>query len=168
MWESAERAPVPERSSIQKGMDEEIGRIDSILGREGGESQPAMREELKNTMWNCFGIFRREERMEKGLADIRDIRSRTASVSIDDKGKAFNQALTEVLELEGMVRIAESVGLSALYRRESRGSHFRTDFPKRDDEGFLMHTIASLRNGGLLISYAPVRLGSFEVREREY
>jgi succinate dehydrogenase / fumarate reductase flavoprotein subunit len=67
-----------------------------------------------------------------------------------------------------MARVAESVGLGALYRRESRGSHFRTDFPKRDDEGFLQHTIATLRNGGLLISYSPVRMGTFEVKEREY
>ena len=89
-------------------------------------------------------------------------------MSVDDKGRRFNQALVEVLELEGMVRIAESVGLSALYRRESRGSHFRTDFPKRDDASFLKHTITSVRNGGLLISYSPVRLGTFAVKEREY
>ena len=106
--------------------------------------------------------------MEKGMASIRDIQSRISSVSIDDKGKAFNQALMEVMELEGMVRIAESVGLGALYRRESRGSHFRTDFPRRDDTEFLRHTITSVRNGALLISYAPVRLGNFEVKEREY
>ena len=104
----------------------------------------------------------------KGPGQVRDIQSRTSSVSIDDRGGAFNQALTEVLELESMVRLAESVGLGALYRRESRGSHFRTDFPKRDDEGFLQHTIATVRNGGIVISYFPVRLGTFEVKEREY
>ena len=102
------------------------------------------------------------------MSKIRDIRSRIASVSIEDKGRPFNQALVEVMELEGMVRVAEAVGLSSLYRRESRGSHFRTDFPKRDDTEFLKHTIASVRNGGLLISYSPVRLGTFEVKEREY
>ena len=76
--------------------------------------------------------------------------------------------MVEFIELEGMVRIAESVGLSALYRRESRGSHFRTDFPRRDDTEFLRHSIVSVRDGGLLVSYSPVRLGSFEVKEREY
>ena len=102
------------------------------------------------------------------MANVRDIRSRIASVSVDDKDRTFNQALAEVLELEGMVRIAESVGLSALYRRESRGSHFRTDLPRRDDTEFLKHSMTSVRNGGLLISYSPVRLGAFAVKEREY
>jgi succinate dehydrogenase / fumarate reductase flavoprotein subunit len=106
--------------------------------------------------------------MEKGMARIREIQSRMGSVSIDDKARCFNQALVEVMELEGMVRIAESVGLSALYRRESRGSHFRTDFPNRDDREFLKHTITTVREGGLLISYSPVRLGTFAVKEREY
>jgi succinate dehydrogenase / fumarate reductase flavoprotein subunit len=96
------------------------------------------------------------------------VRSRIASVSIGDKGKRFNQALVELMELQGMAMTAESVGLSALYRRESRGSHFRTDFPKRDDSEFLRHSIVSERDGGLLVSYSPVRLGAFEVKEREY
>jgi succinate dehydrogenase / fumarate reductase, flavoprotein subunit len=168
MSDRAERAPTPGLAPIEEAMDAEATRIDSIIGRKGGGRQSALREELKRTMWDCFGIFRREERMEKGLAKIRDIRSRTSSVSIDDRGRRFNQALTEAMELESMARVAESVGLGALYRRESRGSHFRTDFPKRDDEGFLRHTIASVRNGGLLISYSPVRLGTFKVKEREY
>jgi succinate dehydrogenase / fumarate reductase flavoprotein subunit len=168
MADRAERVPAPARSPVEETMRTEAARIDSVRAREGGRRQSTLREELKRTMWDCFGIFRQEERMEKGLGRIRDIQSRTSSVSIDDRGTAFNQALTEVLELESMVRLAESVGLGALYRRESRGSHFRTDFPKRDDEGFLQHTIATVRNGGLLISYSPVRLGTFEVKEREY
>jgi len=74
----------------------------------------------------------------------------------------------ELLELQGMAMTAESVGLSALYRRESRGSHYRTDFPRRDDPEFLRHSLVSVRDGGLLVSYSPVRLGTFRVKEREY
>ena len=168
MADVIDRAPGPDLVSMREAMDLESRRIDSVIHRGDGERQSALREQLKRIMWTSFGVFREEERMEKGLAMILAIRYRTMSVSIDDKAKPFNQALVEVLELEGMVNIAESVGLSALYRRESRGSHFRTDFPKRDDKEFLRHTIASARNGGLLISYSPVRLGTFEVKEREY
>jgi succinate dehydrogenase / fumarate reductase flavoprotein subunit len=162
------RSPGQDMFSVKEGMNIESGRIDSLLKHDVGERQSALREELKKVMWDCFGIFRDEEKMEKGMAMIRKVRSRVGSVSIDDKGRLFNQALVEVMELEGMVRIAESVGLSALYRRESRGSHFRTDFPKRDDKEFLKHTITSVRDGGLLISYSPVRLGTFVVKGREY
>ncbi len=168
MSDAIDRAPGPDLVSIREAMDLESRRIDSVIDREDGERQSALREQLKRIMWTSFGVFREEERMEKGLAMILDIRYRTMSLSIDDKAKPFNQALVGVLELEGMVNIAESVGLSALYRRESRGSHFRTDFPHRDDKEFLRHTIASVGNGGLLISYSPVRLGTFEVKEREY
>ncbi len=168
MSENAEPVPIPQSRSIKEGVNDESRRIDSLLRRDGDERQSALRDELKHLMWTYFGIFRQEERMEEGMSKIRDIRSRIASVSIEDKGRPFNQALVEVMELEGMVRVAEAVGLSSLYRRESRGSHFRTDFPKRDDTEFLKHTIASVRNGGLLISYSPVRLGTFEVKEREY
>ncbi len=168
MSDGTDRAPGPDLVPMRESMDLESSRIDSIINRKEGERQSALREQLKRIMWASFGIFREEGRMEKGLAMIRDIQHRTMSVSIDDKTKPFNQALLEVLELGGMVNIAESVGLSALYRRESRGSHFRTDFPKRDDAEFLRHTITSVRNDGLSISYSPVRLGTFEVKEREY
>ena len=168
MASSAERSADPDMTSIKGGLENESRRIETKLRREGGERQSTMREDLKQVMWDCFGIFRNEESMEKGMARIREIQSRMGSVSIDDKARCFNQALVEVMELEGMVRTAESVGLSALYRRESRGSHFRTDFPKRDDTEFLKHTITSVRDGGLLISYSPVHLGTFAVKEREY
>ena len=168
MASSAERSADPDMTSIKGGLENESRRIETKLRREGGERQSTMREDLKQVMWDCFGIFRNEESMEKGMARIREIQSRMGSVSIDDKARCFNQALVEVMELEGMVRIAESVGLSALYRRESRGSHFRTDFPNRDDREFLKHTITTVREGGLLISYSPVRLGTFAVKEREY
>jgi succinate dehydrogenase / fumarate reductase flavoprotein subunit len=168
MASSAERSADPDMTSIKGGLENESRRIETKLRREGGERQSTMREDLKQVMWDCFGIFRNEESMEKGMARIREIQSRIGSVSIDDKARCFNQALVEVMELEGMVRIAESVGLSALYRRESRGSHFRTDFPNRDDREFLKHTITTVREGGLLISYSPVRLGTFAVKEREY
>jgi succinate dehydrogenase / fumarate reductase flavoprotein subunit len=168
MSESSAKAPGPDIVSIREGMVNESKRIEDILHNEGGGQQAILREELKAVMWSCFGIFRQEERMEKGLARIRDVQARMRSVSIGDKGRPFNQALVDLLELEGMTKVAEAVGLGALYRRESRGSHFRTDFPRRDDTEFLRHSMVSVREGGLLVTYSPVRLGKFGVKEREY
>jgi succinate dehydrogenase / fumarate reductase flavoprotein subunit len=168
MSEDASRTPDPDRSSINEEMANESKRIDYIQSSEGEESQSGLREELKSAMWDCFGISRQEEPMERGLARIREVQTRARSVFIGDKGKSFNQAMVEILELKGMAEIAESVGLCALYRRESRGSHFRTDFPKREDGKFLRHSIVSIREGRLSVTYSPVNLGTFEVREREY
>jgi len=96
MSEHARRAPEPDRGSVRAGMAAEHKRMDSILGGDGNEMQSSLREELKAAMWSCFGIFRREERMETGLAKIREVQSRIGSVSIGDKGKRFNQALVEL------------------------------------------------------------------------
>jgi succinate dehydrogenase / fumarate reductase flavoprotein subunit len=72
------------------------------------------------------------------------------------------------LELENMLLVAETIAVGAIAREESRGSHFRTDFPKRDDSRFLKHTIVKLSDGKMDLSYAPVRLGRFPVKERTY
>jgi succinate dehydrogenase / fumarate reductase flavoprotein subunit len=80
----------------------------------------------------------------------------------------FNYALIYALELEGMLDIAEAVALGALKRRESRGAHARSDYTSRDDENFLVHTMAYLRDGEAVLEYAPVTLGRFPVKERTY
>lgn len=80
----------------------------------------------------------------------------------------MNQALIQFLELEGMLKIAEVVANGAIQRKESRGSHTRTDYPNRDDENYLKHTLTFLNNGNIGISYKPVILGMFEPKERVY
>ena len=80
----------------------------------------------------------------------------------------MNQAIIRFLELEYLVQLAESVAFAAINREESRGSHTRTDYPSRDDEKFLKHTIISFKNGKIQISYKPVNIGIFEPKERVY
>ncbi len=106
--------------------------------------------------------------MEKGLAEIKTIRQRLGKISVSDKNRAANQALVRYLELEYMVPAAEAVALGAIAREESRGSHTRTDFPARDDEHFLNHTIARIRDGKIGITYIPVTPGMFSPEERVY
>ncbi|MDY6932095.1 MAG: succinate dehydrogenase/fumarate reductase flavoprotein subunit, partial [Halobacteriota archaeon] len=106
--------------------------------------------------------------MEEGLKNIEELKRRFLRVNIDSGDKVFNQALVHTLELENMLIIAEVVGRGAIARRESRGSHFRTDYPKRDDENYLFHTIARDIAGKVEIEYRPVTLGRFPVKERVY
>ena len=106
--------------------------------------------------------------MQEGLGAIRTLRDRMAGVSIADKGRAANIALVRYFGMEYMLVVAESVALGALARRESRGSHTRLDYPARDDEGFLQHTIATGAGGKMAVSYSPVVLGMFTPEERVY
>jgi succinate dehydrogenase / fumarate reductase flavoprotein subunit len=115
-----------------------------------------------------FGIFREGASMREGLGKIQDLMKRAETASPGNRERAVNQALVRYLELRGMLRIAEVVALGAIAREESRGSHTRRDFPKRDDTRFLAHTIAQREGEGISLSYRPVTLGMFPVEERGY
>jgi len=160
--------PVPATGPVLSAMKEMEGKINGILGRSGGEPLFPNLDSLKETMYTKFGIFREGSSMVKGREEIYKLRDRLGSISISDKDRAENQALIRYLELEYMVPVAEAVALGAINRKESRGSHTRTDYPARDDDHFLTHTIASRQNGGIAITYAPVTLGMFTPKERVY
>ena len=96
------------------------------------------------------------------------VQQRLGTVSIADKDRRVNQALRRYLELEAMIPVAEAMARGAIERRESRGSHTRTDYPSRDDRNYLHHTIAAMKKGTITISSAPVTLGMFIPKERVY
>ena len=139
-----------------------------ILGRSGGESPFALLRELQEIMFRHFGIFREGQEMKEGLVQIKRLKERSRNVSLTNKDSAVNQALVRYLELEGMLQLAEVVALGALAREESRGSHTRRDHPHRDDERFLVHTMATMEKDEVVIRYKPVTLGMFKVEERGY
>jgi len=147
---------------------EEERRVESIKSGRGKESVPAIRAKLKETMTESFQIFREAGAMESGLTKLHSLRDRFKNAGFHDAGREFNQAVIGYLELENMLLTAEAVALGAIARGESRGSHFRTDFPKRNDERFLKHTLATLVGGTLELSYRPVKMGRFPVKERTY
>jgi succinate dehydrogenase / fumarate reductase flavoprotein subunit len=158
----------PPQEPLYSGLHEMGKKIDAILSRSDGELLYPIRNELKQTMFAHFGIFRSEEEMIEGLRRLKALQERSRQVVIRNKGQIFNQALLQVLELEGMLLLAEIVAKGALGRRESRGSHMRTDYPNRDDAGFLKHTVATQAHGEVSIGYAPVRTGIFKPEERVY
>jgi succinate dehydrogenase / fumarate reductase flavoprotein subunit len=158
----------PPAGPVEERMACEAERIGELAQRASGEHATGIRLDLRRMMFADFGVFREESKMKRGLAELADLRDRFTRVYVDDRGRAFNYALINALELEGMLDIAESVGLGALRRRESRGSHARTDYTTRDDENFLRHTMAYRRDGRVEIEYKPVTLGRFPVKERTY
>jgi succinate dehydrogenase / fumarate reductase flavoprotein subunit len=143
-------------------------RIDALLGRSGGEHVSLIRSELRETMFDCFGVFRTEDRMERGLEKVRELKERGREIHVDSKARNFNYALVYALELGGMLEVAEPLALGAIGRRESRGSHARSDYPDRNDRDFLLHTMAVRRGAEVEIEYKPVTLGRFPVKERAY
>jgi succinate dehydrogenase / fumarate reductase flavoprotein subunit len=127
-----------------------------------------LRDAMQAAMNEYFHIFRDKATMEAGLRKIRDLRGRFANVSIGDHSMVFNTALTEALELEAMLDLAEIIAVGAIARTESRGAHARTDFKERDDAGWLKHTVVAKSPDGPELSYAPVTMGKFQPMERVY
>ncbi len=153
---------------IESALREESDKVEEIKSRNTKERVSEIRNSLRGIMTDSFGIFREERAMRQGLNGLLDLKTRYQSARIESVGKEFNQAVVHFLELGNMLIVAESVALGALDRKESRGSHFRTDFPTRDDAKFLSHSITRMVDGSIEISHQPVRLGRFPVKERTY
>jgi succinate dehydrogenase / fumarate reductase flavoprotein subunit len=158
----------PSQSQLRTTLDREQVRIDELRLREKGEHMTRIRQRLRKTMFGSFGVFREESTMKDGLKELASLKERCSSLIIESQGRVFNYALVYALELEGMLDIARAVALGAYQRKESRGSHARKDYPERDDDNFLVHTMTYMRAGETDIEYAPVTLGRFPVKEREY
>lgn len=165
-YASQERAP-------QGGDDllrSEQERIAGLLARAyTGETHARLRLELATAMDRYVGVFRDANGLQTALDTIVALRGRYERVSIGDKGRVFNQALTFALELGFMLDCAETIVRSAMVRTESRGAHSRTDFPERDDPNWLKHVLVSLRTDGEpAISFAPVTLTQWKPEARAY
>lgn len=143
--------------------------IESILGREEGETVAVLRAELQQTMTDNAGVFRTEGTLAQAQENVEEIAERYESIAIDDHGKTFNTDLAEAIELGFLIDLARALVAGARRRTESRGGHSRDDFPERDDKNFLKHTLAWLKDDGSIeIDYKPVKLGRYEPQERKY
>jgi succinate dehydrogenase / fumarate reductase flavoprotein subunit len=164
----AETAPEPREVELEVALREEVARINEIMNRDSEERAGVLKEELRELMFQHFGVFREGSVMQEGLDKLRQLRTRMAEAGVDHHGRVFNQALIGHLEVDFMFELAEIIAISALAREESRGSHSRLDFPDRDDERWLAHTMAYQNTDGPRLEYVPPTLGIFEVKERVY
>ena len=123
---------------------------------------------MQELMTESCSVFRNEKDLKKALSELEDLKDRYQNVTIDNRGDAFNSDLLEAMELECLLGLAETILISALARQESRGAHFREDYPERDDENWLKHTLIRQTDSGPEISYKPVTITRFEPKVRTY
>ena len=146
-----------------------IDEIEWILTNNGNESVAQIRNELQESMSENAGVFRVKESLKKQLKIIKSLKERFKNIRIEDKSRLFNTELQEAIELGHMLDYSTFIVKGALAREESRGAHFREDFPERNDEKFLKHTMAYMNTrGDVAVDYIDVKLGIIEVKERTY
>ena len=134
----------------------------------GTERIFTLRKEMNETMETSAGIYRSEKRLRETRDKIKELKDRFSNINMEDKSLNFNTELTTALELEFMLDVAETIVYSALERTESRGSHQRTDFPERDDEKFLKHSLVYQGDDGPRIDYKDVVITKWPPGERVY
>jgi succinate dehydrogenase / fumarate reductase flavoprotein subunit len=146
------------------------GKIDRLWNGQGQERHAPIREKLQENMTKYLGVFRNQDDMLKMLVMIKELQERYRQVTVDDHGDVFNLDLIEALELENLLSFSEVIVEGALARQESRGAHFRNDFPKRNDGEWLKHTLAWRRDGKIVLDFSKgvVIYPQYQPQERKY
>ena len=143
--------------------------LKALLDRSDGERPWRIRDELARTMHENFGVFRREDQMERQGEIVAGLRERYQQIVVEDKGQLFNSDLTQALELEFLLELAECMVVCGIARKESRGAHARpNDYPDRDDANYMKHTIVSWENGEPHLDWKPVTVTKWQPQERTY
>ena len=161
----------PLSPSIQAQAADEKKRLDREFLRKTGGNEPiaVLRSEMQKTLEKSAGIYRTGALLEEAQANVAELKERFRQVAIQDRSHTFNTELTAALELSYMLDVAEAVVECALHRTESRGAHQRTDFPQRDDEEFLAHSLVSHRpDDRPKVEYLPVTITRWPPGERVY
>jgi fumarate reductase flavoprotein subunit len=149
--------------------DEERRIRERFLNQQDGTERIGhIREGMQRAMERGLGVYRTRQGIEEAVADLRSLRERFAHVSLDDRSAVFNTELVNALELECMLDLAQAIAGAALVREESRGAHSRRDFPERDDERFLHHSLAYYTPEGPRLSTHPVTITRWQPEERKY
>ena len=149
-------------------VDAEEKRIYDGIFRGRGEVNPyEIKQKLTDTLNDKAYVFRNETDLLEGLRKVRELRAMTWK-HVDDQAKEYNTNFSNVMELDSMFRISETVLIGAINRKESRGSHARTDFPTRDDKKFLHHTLAYYNPDEPIMKTHPVTITNYKPVERKY
>ena len=143
-------------------------RIADFMNKSGKESIGKIMSEMQETMMDHVSVFRHESDLKEALEKIKELKARYKDISLTDKGSCFNRDLLDAIELGLMLDLAEVITMGAIYRKESRGAHSREDFPERNDEKFLVHTMIRHSEKGLRIFEKPVSITRFQPKERKY
>ncbi len=142
--------------------------LEMLKNNKGKETVASIRKDLQQAMMDKCSVFRTEKELKLLIDEIKTLKERYKEIEITDKSKTFNTDLLEAIELGHMLTLAEVIASSALQRTESRGAHYREDYPKRDDENWMKHTLAFQREKGITFKYKPVKITRFKPEERKY
>jgi succinate dehydrogenase / fumarate reductase flavoprotein subunit len=142
-------------------------QLDNLRHKNGKETPSTIRKSLQSMMDDKVGVYRTGNGLEEAMDNIKELQARYQNIRVEDKGFKFNTDLMEAWELGCLLDLAEVTAFSALARTESRGGHFREDYPNRDDANFLKHSVA-WKNGKVDVKYKPVRITKHQPVERKY
>jgi succinate dehydrogenase / fumarate reductase flavoprotein subunit len=167
---TAKHVPVPKNAA-----DETIALLEKARNAKGTEKVAVLRKELQDTMDKNAQVYRTEESLNEALDKIAELRVRYENISVQDKGQRFNTDLLEAIELGFLLDLAEVLAITARERRESRGGHYREDFEARNDDKFMVHSMAYLTpkkakkpGDNIKIDWKPVTITNYPPMERKY
>jgi len=159
----------PRQSVVEKAFEEEMNKIESLFSKNKTSLEVSnIMEEMQLNMDKNVGIYRVEKDMQHNVEIIANLKERFKNVGISKRSFKYNIELLRYLDLEAMLDLAEVVTKSALARKESRGAHFREDYPERDDANWMKHTVIEYTKQAIKISYAPVRITKYQPQKRVY
>ena len=160
----------PNGSVLAQATDELLRLEKQYLFKTGGRERIAtLREEMQKTVESGAGIYRQESSLKQAIQKLHELQERYQDVGLDDHGRTFNTELISALELGFMLDVAQSIVECALHRTESRGAHQRTDFPARDDQKFLAHSLVRRKaDDSLQVDHMPVKITRWPPGERKY
>jgi succinate dehydrogenase / fumarate reductase flavoprotein subunit len=152
-------------------IDKALHNLNVLNESSSGHEVSSVKRELQEVMQNYFGVFRRGDYMEKGVSALEEIREKIENLHLQDKSAAFNTNRVEAIELQNLFEVAEATAISSLQRTESRGAHAREDFPERDDQNWLCHSLYDPTTkilGKRHVNFEPNQVEAFPPKVRTY